>query len=227
METDLKERAVALRKQGLSYREIMEQIPVAKSTLSDWLHSVGLARHQKQRLTEKKLASARRGGAAKRRKRIERQQEIMEFAESEVGAINQREFWIIGIMLYWAEGSKEKEYRPGSRVQFTNSDADMICLFLRWLKEFFDKGLADITLDLYIHTLHKGRTEEIITFWSDVIGCDPSCFKHIYYKKGNPKTLRKNVGETYHGVLKVNVKASSALQRRIAGWTRGVVKSIR
>ena len=56
-----KNKAIELRKQGLSYREILEQIPVAKSSLSLWLKSVKLAESQKQRLTEKKLASARKG----------------------------------------------------------------------------------------------------------------------------------------------------------------------
>lgn len=57
MEQIIKEKAINLRKRGFSYSEILEQIPVAKSTLSSWLHSIGLSKKQKQRLTEKKLAS--------------------------------------------------------------------------------------------------------------------------------------------------------------------------
>ncbi len=56
-----KNKAIELRKQGLSYREILGQISVAKSSLSLWLKSVKLAQEQKQRLTDKKLASARKG----------------------------------------------------------------------------------------------------------------------------------------------------------------------
>ncbi len=37
-----KEKAIALRKQGKTYSEILAKIPVAKSTLSLWLHDVGL-----------------------------------------------------------------------------------------------------------------------------------------------------------------------------------------
>lgn len=50
---------------------------------------------------------------------------------------------------------------------------------------------------------------------------------HIYYKKGNPRTRRKNTGGTYHGTLRVAVKASSTLNRQIAGWTKGVVDYFR
>src|SRR5207249_316451 len=56
-----RERAIELRRHGLSYREIRAQVPVAKSTLSLWLRQVGLAKAQRQRLTERRLAAAHRG----------------------------------------------------------------------------------------------------------------------------------------------------------------------
>jgi len=46
-------KAIELRKKGLSYSEILKCVPVAKSTLSLWLRSVGLSKKQRQRLTDK------------------------------------------------------------------------------------------------------------------------------------------------------------------------------
>ena len=46
MKVRSKEKAIKLRRRGYSYREIMREIPVAKSTLSEWLRSVGLSKHQ-------------------------------------------------------------------------------------------------------------------------------------------------------------------------------------
>jgi hypothetical protein len=66
MKLALKEKAIQLRKKGLSYREIMAQVPVAKSTISLWLRSVGLSKRQWQRLTKKKLAGIQKGCDAKR-----------------------------------------------------------------------------------------------------------------------------------------------------------------
>jgi transposase len=65
-----KETAIELRRQGYSYSEILKKIPVAKSTLSLWLRSVGLAERQKQRLTEKKRKGQLKGAQMKRRQRI-------------------------------------------------------------------------------------------------------------------------------------------------------------
>ena len=224
---DLKEKAIALRKEGNTYSEILRQLPIAKSTLSDWLHSAGLSTYQNQRLSEKKLLSAKRGGAAKHQQRLDRTKAIMKAAKAEIGQLSQRELWIAGIMLYWAEGSKEKSYRPGSRTEFTNMDPIMVCFFLRWLHDICHIDKKDITFEVYIHETHRYRVKDIIAFWSDKIGIPPYHFSRIYFKKAHIKTNRKNINDEYFGVIKVRIKASTALNRRIAGWTQGVVESSR
>ena len=45
-----KKKAIELRKQGLSYSEIRKIVTVAKSTLSLWLRSVGLAKRHIRRI---------------------------------------------------------------------------------------------------------------------------------------------------------------------------------
>lgn len=117
-----KAEAIKLRKQGFSYSEILKEVPVAKSTLSLWLRSVGLAKRQKQRLTEKKLAALRRGWEVCRMKKLAQVKEIKNKAEKEVPHLSKKDFWVAGIILYWAEGAKEKEYRRGEKVSFSNSD---------------------------------------------------------------------------------------------------------
>lgn len=227
MKNNLKEIAIDLRRRGLSYREIMQQVPVAKSTLSDWLHSVQLARHQKQQLTEKRIAARKLGGKAWHEQKTILINEIIETAKEEVGAINRRELWLIGIMLYWAEGSKEKTYKRGGYMKFTNSDPGMIRIFLCWLHYICGKELDDLHFSIYIHETHRLRKEEIIEFWSNSINIDETRLQRVYYKKGNPKTVRKNIGEHYYGIFVIYVKNSSSLLRTVAGWTQGVVESIR
>ena len=66
-----------------------------------------------------------------------------------------------------AEGSKEKEYRPGSGVQFTNMDPLMISLFIRWLKVFCAVEKDNLIFDIYVHKTHKHRLKEIIAFFKE------------------------------------------------------------
>ena len=217
-----KEKAIKLRKRGFSYSEILKEIPVAKSTLSLWLRSVGLSKRQKQRLTEKKFAAILRGGATKRRQRIERTKQIKRTAKAEIKTISKKELWLMGIMLYWAEGTKEKEYRPGKNVQFMNSDAAMIKLFLRWLFKICKIEKERLVFSIYIHKNSKNNIEKVRDFWSLQTGFTKKYFSHVYFKKHKPKTNRKNIGDTYYGTLRVTVRASSGLNRKIAGWTEKI-----
>ena len=82
----------------------------------------------------------------------------------------------MGAMLYWAEGHKEKEYRPGSGAQFTNSDPQMIKLFLIWLDKICEVKANEITFSIYIHENSKNNTESVKKYWADITG-----FKKIIF----------------------------------------------
>ena len=220
-----REKAILLRKKGFSYSEVLKQIPVAKSTLSLWLRSVGLSKRQKQRLTEKRLASALRGSLKKKEDRILRTKIIKDAAEKEIGKLTKREKWLLGIALYWAEGSKEKEWKPGSGVKLINSDSYMIKFFINWLLKICKIPRNMLVFDIYLHENHKYRINEVIEYWSRQTRFTVNNFKHIYYKKNKVNTKRKNIGDSYFGILKVNVKQSSNLNRKISGWIQGILKS--
>jgi len=226
LKTALKEQAVLLRKQGKTYSEILAHVPVAKSTLSLWLRDVGLAKAQKQRLTQKRHEAQLRGGRVKRELRIQRQSTIQNSARKDIGDISDRELWLIGISLYWAEGSKEKEDRPGAGVHFTNSDPRMIKIFLKWLHRVCKVDANQIWFEVYLHEYHQLRKNDVIKYWSRELSISPRVFDRIYYKKGKVKTKRKNsTNDSYFGLLRVRVQKSSTLLRQITGWVQGIVES--
>jgi hypothetical protein len=217
-----KEQAVLLRKQGKTYDEILKEVDVARSTLSLWLRDVGLGKKQYQRITERKKAAQRTGALAHKNKRITSQEKIYAQARAEIGDISKRELWLIGIALYWAEGKKEKESRPGHGMEFINSDPRMIRVFLRWLQECCGVTLAGISFSIYIHESHKDKLDLIRTFWSEKTELPIFLFTKCYFKKHNIKTKRKNVGDLYNGLLRVRVCRSSVLHRKITGWIQGI-----
>lgn len=61
-----------------------------------------------------------------------------------------------------------------------------------------------------------------MTFWSGVVEAPASQFGKTTIKTHNPRTVRKNVGEDYHGCLVVYVRNSAALNLQIGGWCEGV-----
>ena len=111
-----KQKAVELRKAGKTYSEILKVVPVAKSTLSLWLREANLSRRENQRLTDRKLAAIRRGGVAKRRQREHKTAEIFGASQSEIRELSQRELFLIGVALYWAEGTKQKPYSQSASI---------------------------------------------------------------------------------------------------------------
>lgn len=217
-----KEAAISLRKQGLSYNEILRKIPVAKSTLSVWLRDIGLAKQQKQRLTEKRRIAQQKAQQACRNIRITRETEIIQAAQKEIGRLSKREFWLIGTALYWAEGSKQKANLVSQKTSFNNSDPKMVLLFDRWIKEFCDRKKGGVIYSLYIH--RTADVERARIFWGNLLDTK---IEKVYFKNHNPKkTYRKNTQDGYFGLLRIEVRRSTDLNRKIKGWTLGIIESI-
>jgi len=216
--SEYKIRSIELRKKGLSYSEILKIVPVAKSTLAVWLHSVGLSKKQKRRLTEKKLASALRGAAKRKNQRLALTTSLMEAAQKEIRKISDRELFLIGTALYWAEGSKQKDHNVSARVRFSNSDPKMIKLFLLWLDKICGIKSLDIRCDLYIH--EKSDIIKAKSFWQKEIMLP---IEGVYFKT-TKITKRKNIGNNYVGLININVKRSTNLNRKISGWIDGICK---
>ncbi len=222
MKKYLKNQAIELRQKGLSYSEILEKIKVSKSTLSLWLRSVDLAKKQKQRLTLKKLAAAMRGANKRKSQRIENEIRIKNESEQEIRKIDNNNLFLIGIALYWAEGSKKSGNRSGHGVVFSNSDPKMIRVYLKWLKECLNIDFSDIWFELYIHENRVNEKLIFINYWANFLNVDKKNFSRIYIKKN--KTIPKK-NDCYFGLMRVGVRRSTNLNRKIAGWINGVYKN--
>lgn len=215
-------QAVDLRKRGLTYSEILKVIPIAKSTLSLWLKSVKLTKQQIHQISTKKLLSAHRGGQIRRDQRLQITNEIKNKAKLEIGNISYKNLWLIGTMLYWAEGAKDRIDRHSQSLIFSNSDPLMIRIFLKWLREILNIPEEDIKFEIYIHNTHKATIDMVKDYWANTTGYSLVKFDKIYFKHNKINTKRKNVGESYKGLLRVKVVKSTNLNRKISGWIEGV-----
>ncbi|TSC89051.1 MAG: hypothetical protein G01um10143_432 [Parcubacteria group bacterium Gr01-1014_3] len=215
MKSDPKTQAIILRRRGLTYSEILAQIPVAKSTLSSWLHSVALAKQTHRRLTKKKILAQQRGAIARHQQRLTLMDQIKNEAFQEMRELNNDHLWLAGIMLYWAEGSKAKEHLVSQQVNFNNSDPKMIKVFLGWLLTIIKIPKNEIAFALYIH--NTADIEKALSFWAKTVSCDKRKIK-VYFKEHKLKTGRKNTGIAYNGLLRIIVRKSTNLNRKISAW---------
>jgi hypothetical protein len=217
-----KKEAVKLRLQGLSYNEILKEIPVAKSTLSLWLRDVGLAKKQKQELTEKRRLAQQKAQEVCKNNRIIKENHIIAVAKNEINRISKEELLLIGATLYWAEGSKQKKHNVSQGVSFGNTDPSMILLFIKWVREICNCSSDRFVFSLYIHdTADKHRA---ISFWEKLVD---NKISWIYLKKHKIKTKRKNINDKYFGLLRVDIRKSTDLNRKIKGWVLGIIYNLK
>lgn len=221
--SERRHRAHELRLQGRSYREIERLMGVAKSTQSSWFRDVPLTDEHRRRLQERKAGGGRSGADAVRSARLRRTEIVHETAAAEVGAIGDRELFLLGVIAYWCEGSKAKPWSPSQSVSFINSDPRLIRLFLRWL-ERLGYGPDDLICKLSIHEC--ADLEGATSFWEEQTEIPRQRFRPPTLKRHQPKTVRRNVREDYVGCFVIDVRRSTELNRRIAGWFLGIAQAI-
>ncbi|MET9923207.1 MULTISPECIES: hypothetical protein [unclassified Streptomyces] len=233
----LRAQAVALRREGLSRRQIRDRLHVDNNDLLDRLLQGEPAPEwtKRPRAKDDVRAKARElrlqgmtydqiqvelGCSRGRSRSGQERQEIKRSAQGEIGSLSERELFLLGVGLYWAEGTKDKPHARRERVAFVNSDPGMIQIFPTWLA-LMDVAPTRLRFHVMIHeSADVGSAER---YWADLTGTDVSTFGRTTLKKHNPRTNRKNVGEHYRGCLVIHVQQSADLYRRIEGSWCGIV----
>jgi hypothetical protein len=221
----LRDRARELRGQGLDYEEIAGALGVAKSSVSLWVRDLPRpARLSYEECRKRAAEGTRRYWAAERPVREAARTATRQAAAAQIGALTDRELLIAGAIAYWCEGGKSKSYTRSDRVTFINSDPGLIRFFLQFL-DLTGTPRQNLRFRVYIH--ENADVEAAERFWIDITGATVDQFAAPALKRHNPLTVRKNVGETYHGCLRIDVQRSADLYRKIEGWvTASMVDAI-
>lgn len=216
---DLRDRARELRLKGLTYDQIQVELGCSKSSISLWVRDLPKP-ERRQRTTEEASAIARRGWDRALEIRDEERRQTKQDAAAEIGDLSERDLFIAGVSLYWSEGAKDKSYDRRERAVFVNSDPGMVSVYLAWLRLLGVKD-EDLRFAVMIHETADIAAAE--RYWVALTGVPGEQFLKTTLKRHNPKTTRKNTGESYHGCLAVRVLQSAGLYRRIEGWWCGIV----
>lgn len=115
---------------------------------------------------------------------------------------------MIGLALYWAEGSKADS---SSGFIFVNSDPIMIKLMFLWLTKIMNVNKSDIYGQISINSIHKNREDQVLIFWSNLLDLPKSQFNRTYFMKVVQKKVYKN-HDHYYGVFRLGVRKSSYIK---------------
>ena len=117
-----------------------------------------------------------------------------------------------GCMLYWAEGSKDR-----NTLCFANSDAGMLVYFCRFLRECLSVAPADMTLRVNAYTGNEMTMSEIEGWWLDLLGLPPAALRRGVENHRPTSSSGRKVNKLPLGVCTLRVKKSTHLVQHIYG----------
>jgi transposase len=218
---ELRRECRRLRAEGLTYDEIAAKTGASKGSLSLWLRDQRGPKVNRPDQAEHIRRIQPRAVAAHRANALARQLAARARGADAVGRLDLNALFVAGVALYWAEGAKDKPWRRAGRVVFINGDADVLRVFLSWL-DLVGVAEEDRIYRLNIHESADVSSQE--SWWAQELGLSLASFARATLKRHNPATVRRNVGDDYHGCLVVSVRRSRGLYDQIDGAWRRIVE---
>lgn len=199
----LKDKAVILRKKGMTYGQIVKTLGVVvpKSTLSTWFDNITLNKKQEIQIRENILNNITKGQKiallVKKEKRDKYLKSIDERIKHLSNILKNDDVAKVALaMLYLGEGSKTNR----SSLMFGNSDPGIISLFLRLLRCCYNIDERKFRCTL------QGRADqdiqELEKFWSEVTKIPRNQF---YKARIDSRTIGKiSKNKEYKGVCRID-----------------------
>ncbi len=218
MKIEEKNKAVELRKTGLTYNEILTRLPISKGSLSYWLRGIKLTDDQKRKIYGKDLEVRKKFveyNALKHKNAILEKADISEAARKEIVNLSSRDLKLIGAALYWAEGYKAGRAK---QIDFVNSDSTMIKLIMRWFREICCVPDDKFRARIQIHD--AGIVKEALRRWSLNTAIPIKQFTKSYIRI-SPTSKKKAGNHLPYGICHIRI-SDAKLLARIKGWIEGL-----
>ena len=231
MRTD-KFTAYKLRIQGRSYNEISARLKVPKSTLSAWFSALELPEEASARLKSRVHAGSLKGLMARNKNQTRwaesRAKESRTVGEKLIGKLSLRDLLVIGAGLYWAEGYKRPIMRNGKpvtshRVSLTNSDPNLVCIFIRFLREIC--SVPDEKIKIWVRVFEHQDEAYILSFWQKTCRIPFSNFQKTLQTVSISSQGKKPYNSLPFGVVQISVN-DTGLYHKIMGLISGITKNI-
>ena len=214
--SQLKLKATELRKKGLSYDEIKKQVPVSKGSLSLWLKTVPLTTEQREHFYTKRILNLAMGASSQKERRKREIAKIVKEAENEIPLpISFETYRFIGAALYWAEGSKTKNF------EVTNSDPNFILFMVKWFEKVL--GVFPSRLNASLNIYPQQNDQDLKQFWSQLTDIPIENFGKTFVKPLS-KGYKKN--NLYYGTIKIRVIKGTDFRHQVYGWIKVALKEI-
>jgi len=195
-----------LRRSGWTYGEIMDVLPVGKGTLAGWCKEIRLTEVQIEAI-KARVPSSKGVPRDTQRRRRQEIEAIRNRAAHEAAERIDDPFWVAGVAMYWAEGTKAKP-----RLELTNSDPRALRLFIAWARRYH---LPEAEFVLELH-LHEGNDDgKARLHWASALGLVDPPFYATFVKPAGTGHRKNNL---IHGVCRVSMTKSTDAFHRTMAW---------
>jgi DNA-binding Lrp family transcriptional regulator len=183
---------------NLSMAQIAEKLKLSPSTVRYWLDKNNVKRRTRSEAINDWYLTKFHKAPFQLKDRLSDSEQLLKVA---------------GIMLYWGEGAKS-----GNVVKFTNSDPDMIKLFLKFLRNIC--GIDEKRLKALLHIYPDHNEKELLLFWIEETKIPKERFYKSYLHVGKKGTYKQ---KSKFGTLTINYP-DKRLLKLILGWINGYKK---
>lgn len=219
MKKEAQKEARKLRAQGHSIKEITRHLGVAKSSVSIWVRDIELTSQQKNRLSKKghSLEAIEKRRSTRLANERARRQIFIDAAKRDIKKISKRDLFMIGISLYWGEGSKTKR----NSVEFANSDPRLIQIMMLFFSKVCEVPQYKFRGHVYLHPhLNVTKAEK---YWSSVSGIPLKQFQKTTQQHNKGSRNKKDT--LPYGTFMIGVY-DTKLFLKIMGWMNGIHTTI-
>ena len=204
-----KQKALIMRQKGMSYSQIKKAIGVSKSTLSGWLYDMPLSPDKIKELRDNSPIRIENYRNTMRAKREAKFLSAYKLISKKIGKLTEREFFLCGLFLYWAEGGKTKN----GTTCLTNTNPNMLKFFILWLN-IFNVSKEKFRIHLHLYSDMNIKKEE--KYWSNELKISLKQFRKSYIKKSlsSEITYKNGFG---HGTCTLSIHLTSLTAQVLMG----------
>jgi transposase-like protein len=209
MKTAERNEARRLRRdEGRSIKELAALLGVSPSTISLWVRDIELTEVQYSALRRRMggRIDGARVNTVRARERHRKAQNAGRHAARRGDVLH-----AAGCMLYWAEGSRER-----NAVKFTNSDPAMVAFFLSFLRRSLGIADAKVAVTCNLFADHVERQSEIEDFWLAHLGLNRANLRRSTVNHYSKYSQKKRRNKLPYGTCRLSVY-DTALAQHIHG----------
>ncbi len=204
-----KQQAIALRKEGYSYKAIEKKLGIARGTLAGWFSNLPWSKAMQKKLVKRMMPFWRTHMQKLGKERAdmwrERRKVARKDAEKTFKKFAKDPLFVAGLMLYWGEGDSKLK---NSLVRITNTHPSMIRIFAKFLKKYCNVKKEKMKLMLILYPDLNDKSCK--NYWTE--NTQISRYGKTQFIKGKHPTKR-----LLYGIGMLNV-CGCELKEKIMHW---------